>query len=143
MDAFEIKKIRKIAAEIRELIIKLSPEERPPALQDFPHGACGLTCLFLSKHLAENDLYSFDYVCGERNGLSHAWLRKDGIIIDITGDQFSDFGQGIFVGQKSNFHKEFKIIFEHSADVKIYDQGTRNDVEYFYRKIIGKGTDSI
>ena len=83
----------------------------------------------------------FDYICGERNGFSHAWLRKGGIIIDITGNQFSDFSQGVYVGKENNFYKDFKIVDVHSASIMQYDEGTRNEIECFYRKIISKNTD--
>jgi hypothetical protein len=39
---------------------------------------------------ADNGQEGFVYVCGMRDGRSHAWLEREGLIVDITGDQFPD-----------------------------------------------------
>lgn len=60
----------------------------------FPRGACGHCAELLALYLLERFGITVDYVCrefysdaGERE-TSHAWLEWNGLIIDISGDQF-------------------------------------------------------
>lgn len=46
--------------------------------------------------LEHRGIGEFFYVCGMKDGASHAWLEVDGLIVDITGDQFPD-RLGIYV----------------------------------------------
>jgi hypothetical protein len=81
--------------------------------KEFPHGSCGDTCLMLGSYLDESGFGFFDYVCGIRNECSHAWLEKNGIIVDITADQFVDCDIEVYVGQKNSFYQSFDEDFRH------------------------------
>lgn len=67
------------------------------SLKQFPKGCCGHASHLLCEYLIV--LYDLDisYVCGVRtrgqNEQSHAWLEieSEGILIDITRDQFNYF----------------------------------------------------
>ena len=85
----------------------------------FPRGCCGDTCLLLGHYLLANGINS-RYVCGNYHGKhghfqSHAWLLTDDeMIIDITGDQFSDdsqfynFNFPVYIGKETTFHQLFQ-----------------------------------
>lgn len=63
-------------------------------IEHFPRGACGHCAELLALHLQERFGITAEYVCrefysddGERE-TSHAWLEWNGLVIDISGDQF-------------------------------------------------------
>ena len=87
----------------------------------FPRGCCGDASDLLGEYLLENGINSL-YVCGNRyfddpeeGTQSHAWLLVNGMIADITGDQFSDrscyYNYDItdYYGPCDDFHKLFEV----------------------------------
>ena len=77
---------------------------------NFPRGACGhaseLLGRFLREHLGVEPLYVVrdnDEPDGSWRG-GHAWLELDGLIIDITGDQFG--WEPVIVSRSSARHAE-------------------------------------
>ncbi|MDD3663035.1 MAG: hypothetical protein PHT84_04155 [Candidatus Pacebacteria bacterium] len=62
--------------------------------REFPSGCCGFTSDLLAKHLRESGVET-QYISGNYKygwtGRSHAWLETyDGVVIDITRDQFKN-----------------------------------------------------
>lgn len=89
--------------------------------REFPNGCCGEASDLLGHHLLLKGIAS-NYVCGnfyydnpEIGFQSHAWIEINGIIVDITGDQFKYkeefmcYDIPIFVGRPDNFHKLFDV----------------------------------
>ena len=83
-------RIRDLAKRLRAAIEACDLKTLPITFHEFPRGSCGDATLILAKHLKDNGQKGFAYVCGMRDGHSHAWLERDGLIVDITGDQFAD-----------------------------------------------------
>ena len=73
----------------------------------FPRGACGDTCLLLARWLEQNGFGHWDIVSGWRNGWSHAWLQRDGLIIDVTADQFPDGQSPVVITDDATWHNLF------------------------------------
>ncbi|MBR0684458.1 hypothetical protein JQ594_00900 [Bradyrhizobium manausense] len=78
--------------------------------------------LLLAKYLKIHGHDGFSYICGVRGEQSRAWLGRRSLIVDITGDQFSDSSVAVFVGENSPWHAQFRIDSEHPADLDCYDQ---------------------
>lgn len=97
----------------------------PITLQEFPRGACGDAALLLAKYLEGEGFGSFDYMLGQRDGRSHAWLQRENLVIDITGDQFADMPSPVFVEHGSPWHEAFAAEVEYGADFNIFDPYTR------------------
>lgn len=76
-------------------------------LDNFPFGSCGDASILLAEYLEELGYGSFDYVCGSRNDSSHAWIEKDGMIVDITLDGFPENKETVFVGIEHPWHDQF------------------------------------
>lgn len=95
------------ASQFRHAIESLD-EVNLGVLKYFPEGCCGNTALMLGAYLHECKLGDFRYVSGERGSLSHAWLEKNGMIVDITGDQFEN-GAAVYVGRRNAFYRKFRI----------------------------------
>lgn len=80
--------------QLRAAILKCPLSELPYPFKDFLHGAYGGASEALEKFLGNNGFGTFYHVSGWKGGgpckgSSHAWLVKEGIIIDITGSQFN------------------------------------------------------
>lgn len=99
--------------KFRNALNRAPREKLSISFKEFPHGSCGDTCLILGSYLHKSGFGDFDYVCGERNEYSHAWLEKKGIIVDITADQFEDCDIEVYVGEKNMFYKNFDEDFRH------------------------------
>lgn len=96
---------------IRLAAQKVSNEKRIWYFSPFPRGWCGCVSrvlgAWLSKKYPDKKFY---YVCGRRNG-THAWIEYDGIILDVTADQFENCNEEIIVKpyDESLFHQSFEI----------------------------------
>ncbi len=100
--------IRRLAREFRDAITR-SPRDDLPTLCSFPRGSCGDASKLLGEYLHEQGQGVWDYVGGERdsNTHSHAWLEKDGLIVDITADQFDDIDEPVVVTRDRIWHQQF------------------------------------
>ena len=86
----------------------------------FPKGCCDDACDLLGMYLKMNGIKTRQILGTFRDDnlehiQNHAWLLMDnGIIIDITGDQFSDrkellnYNTKTFVSTEDSFHKLFR-----------------------------------
>lgn len=115
---------------------------------NFPRACCGDTCCLLGQYLLDNGIKTW-YVCGMKGRQSHAWLsmenptEKESLIIDITGDQFSQdpvylhYRKTIYVGEVDDFHRLFEIN-DIRPSVKIEELGGIVDkrLRNLYQKIM-------
>lgn len=132
----EVSLIYKLATCFRAAIEATQPSKLPITFNNFPHGSCGDAALLLAKYLEESGHSGFNYILGERHDSSHAWLQKDALIVDITGDQFSDMPHPVFVGAHSDWHASFNGCPKHIADFEIYDAHTRSTLHAAYHEIL-------
>ena len=64
------------------------------SINNFPRGACGHCSELLARYLQERLGVTPDYVCHNLESgdgkfeCGHAWLEWNGLLIDISGDQF-------------------------------------------------------
>ena len=131
--------IQKLAAEFRSAIERCPREQLPIAFTNFPRGACGDAALLLAKYLENNGHIGLAYVLGMRGGGSHAWLKRDCLVVDITADQFEDQLQPVIVEIDSEWHESFELEPEDqqdSADFERYDEHTVAMLGNAYRVIV-------
>lgn len=116
----------------------------------FPRGCCGDVSSLLGQYLLENNIKS-NYVCGNRyfknqeEGMqSHAWLVVDRMIVDITGDQFSNkksyynYDKRVYVGAGDLFHELFEVEDRNVREfygIESYSAVCRQRLFTFYEKI--------
>lgn len=134
----KISYLQELSLRFRNTIIKYGIKKLPISFHEFPTGSCGDASLLLGKYLDEMGMGQFDYVCGELGRQSHAWLEKDGIIVDITADQFDGVTEEIIVTDNDDFHKRFEENFRHPY-IDCFGNGDFVDIELLpaYYKIIG------
>ena len=70
----------------------------PLHMQQFPTRCCGVISELLGHYLNVSG-FKADFVCGA----GHAWLECEGVVIDITGDQFEG-RPAVFVGDKDDWY---------------------------------------
>ncbi|TPK66582.1 hypothetical protein FJ546_07465 [Mesorhizobium sp. B2-4-19] len=67
---------------------------------------------------------NFSYVCGMRGDgpdrISHAWIEGEGVIADITADQFPEIDCPVIVATQSSWHDTFERETAHDADFRIF-----------------------
>lgn len=135
-------RIQALAASFR-WAIEACKRDLPMELREFPAGTCGDVTPLLGTFLQENGMGSFNYVLGERqkqgcpeyDTITHAWLEQNGLIVDITADQFPEISEPIIVTFESSWHATFQQKIEHSADYRIYDPGTVGRLHVTYHLI--------
>lgn len=93
--------------------------------------------------------YETTYYCGlhprgeKQNPQSHAWVELgDGLIVDITGDQFYDdeehlnYNKAVYVGKVDRFHRLFSIQqTKHIGGIDYYDERNRIVLRAQYNRI--------
>jgi hypothetical protein len=136
-------RLRELAGAFRSAIERTDRERLPCTLQEFPKGSCGDAALLLGTFLKNQGMGPFQYVCGWRDGYSHAWLEADGIIIDITADFFPDESDPVIVTNRSPWHDAFeRKVDPHEADYRVYDPNTVRQCEATYNIIFQACTGS-
>ena len=131
------------AVRLFRYAIEASDKRRFPAsLKQFPRGSCGDAVLLHGTYLMQNDFGEFSYVSGERGDcrnntwISHAWLEKGNLVVDITTDQFSEIADEVIICLDSAWHKPFKKKIENKADYRIYDINTVASLNKAYEEIM-------
>jgi hypothetical protein len=84
-------------------------------VEDLSEGACGDTSLVLGQFLHEAGFVGVEYICGDKyradgKGYSHAWLRYEGLIVDITADQFPEVEEKVILTRSSEWHMGWEQI---------------------------------
>ncbi|EOE2121996.1 hypothetical protein ACKBNH_004267 [Vibrio vulnificus] len=93
-------------------------------LGKFPKNACGCSSELLAEYLISKGVSGLVYVHGKRGNVSHGWLELEGLIIDITGDQFEDGVDAVYISQIRDFHDQFSPL---SKDFEPSAQGVLSD----------------
>jgi hypothetical protein len=126
-----------LASRFRSAIRATDPAEIDPQVRfivaAFPKGVCGAVCFLLGHYLRENGFSEAEYVNGIRpaDGESHAWIEIDGIIVDITGDQFDEIADEVMVTADATWHRQFsEKPGRRPADFLIYGDDSPHGLAY-------------
>lgn len=125
-----------LARRFRSALETCDRTRLPVGLQGFPSGACGDASLLLAKYLQENGQGKSEYVSGNDGGQTHAWLELDGVIIDITADQFNRSNDPVIVTTNSTCHQRFKDQSRRAVSIEDYDAHTSSLLNAAYQEII-------
>jgi len=133
----QIAALRTLATRFRAAIRETDPAEVDAQVRfivaSFPKGVCGAVCFLLGHYLRQNGFPAAEYVNGIRrsDGESHAWIETDGIIVDITGDQFAEISDAVIVTLDGAWHRQFS---DHPgrrpADFLIYGDSSPHGLAY-------------
>lgn len=89
-------------------------DQLPSHLKNFPRGCCGVVSELLGDYLSSQLGLQVDYVCGEKDGGSHAWIECDGVVIDITSDQFEG-RPPVYIAVRDSWYSSWQEESRHPA----------------------------
>ena len=115
-------KIETLAFNFRKAIEAAKDNGEPgDFFRNFPVGQCGNTSDLLAQYLIDNGIGPITYVNGTYYGedwddkWAHTWLVVNGLVIDITGDQFKYHKEPLaydvpaYIGPMTDFYRLFEI----------------------------------
>ncbi|WP_073664360.1 hypothetical protein [Pseudomonas aeruginosa] len=80
----------------------------PEHLETFPSGCCCAVSVLLGDYLKRQLCLPAEYVQGIRDGDSHGWIELNGIVIDITSDQFEGRSP-VFIAAKDSWYDSWEV----------------------------------
>ncbi len=130
------------ASEFRQAILDAIPLD-DIVFEQFPRGACGDTSDLLGEYFYRSQFGIWQYRCGWRKGHSHAWIEGDGLIVDITADQFDDMDEAVIVTRDQSWHLGFTPIAGdgHPALIATYDESTAQRLRSLYHRLFPQSED--
>lgn len=115
-------RLEELVSDFRKAIERAKDNnERGEFFRKFPTGQCGNTSDMLAQYLIDNGFSPITYVNGTYYGdhwddmQAHTWLIVDGLLIDITGDQFKYHeaplknNVPVYVGPMTEYYELFEI----------------------------------
>lgn len=126
--------IGRLAREFRQAFERCDLSSFPIDFREFPRGSCGRVSLLLSKYLQVHGYSGFEYVWGERDGRSHAWLERNGLAVDITADQFGR--AAVTVTRELDWYRSFAERDRHQSDFELYDQHSARELAALYSRVM-------
>lgn len=115
-------KFEKLVFSFRNAIESaIENNEKGEFFRKFPTGQCGNTSDLLAQYLIDNGIGPITYVCGTYYGYSieencsHAWLNVNGLVVDITCDQFKNYDEPlkcdipIYIGPMTEYYQLFEV----------------------------------
>lgn len=112
----------------------ISVHGAPMHIRDFPRGCCGITSELLGDYLNTLEMGEFQYVSSARDGASHAWLEVDGLVVDITSDQFAERPR-IYVDRSDTWYQSWEQLSRNKA-VYCSSAPTYGDESRFMDKVL-------
>jgi hypothetical protein len=105
--------LSRLAAVCREALERMTPAQRGVGFIDFPRGTCGPVAELMGRLVFEATHKSGLYLSGTAHPdlprqQSHAWLEVDGLLVDLTHDQFTGTGLVGWVFESSPWHALFE-----------------------------------
>ena len=126
-----------IAKAFRKAFETVGRDQKFGNFPDFPEGCCSWASLFIGNFLIEEyglrpqKVYSALHHSGDK----HEWVLLDGVIIDITADQFDDAPGSVIVELKSQWHATFKDSeIGNYLPVSRYDINDQQNISDIYKK---------
>jgi hypothetical protein len=103
----DIGRLKEIASSVRQILERYSLSTDDIMFQSFPRGCCGPASELLGRCLIELGFANVSYIAAERRDDtgSHAWINVDGVIVDITADQFGE--PDVIVRRVSSWHAQW------------------------------------
>lgn len=148
--------LRRIAQSFRDAIdAAKANEESAIFFRKFPVGQCGYTTEMLAKYLASKGYTQLIYETGayywedsdaniDHEPNQHTWLCVDGLIVDITGDQFKHYDEPlkndtpVYVGPKTPYFELFEVHPCGRYEINDYapDSPMSRDLDSWYNVIL-------
>lgn len=122
-DAFDpdfMRNVRAAATRFRAALELHRDHLAAISLRRFPCGACGDTSDMLGQYLTDCGLGPWQRVSGTKYQPkfgTHAWVEQDGLIVDITADQFDGVDEPVIVTTDWTWYARYPKQHSRSANV--------------------------
>jgi hypothetical protein len=140
MPEVNIAVLTKDALTFRNALEVCDKRHLPLSLRKYPRGNRGDAPFLLAKYLEDKGHGVFNYMLGYRDGLAHAWLQVDNLVVDIDADLFPDRNERVIVVFDSVWHRVFNGEIIQIADFEILDDPMRLTLRNAYRRILSNIT---
>lgn len=147
-----MKQLKFLVNQFRAAMASLTPydfEGTSLSVSKFPNGCCDDSSQLLAAYLSDNGYPYAKLMRGKDGGYnrelgSHVWLYLDGTHIDITGDQFNEYGYEnppVIIAEHSKFLSTFEAQDNGIADYRIHlkkysSPKLESEFEYCYRTVL-------
>lgn len=114
------------------------PQVGLASFENFPLGACGDASVLLGEYLHQSGEGVWTYVSAWDGRLSHAWIEKNGLRVDVTADQFDEVDEPVIIASGGGWHDRFRVdpTASHGALIDVYDEFTRRELRNAYTRIV-------
>ena len=105
----DLAKLRSCASRFRQAMERTDFSSRQDNLVRFPEDCCHHASELLKRFLREEGFGEFQTMAGNHptsETAGHEWLEKDGMIVDITADQFEL--DKVMVTRNSEWHRSLR-----------------------------------
>ena len=102
----------------------------------FPTGSCGDCSMILGTYLITQGFENVEYVVGIDGEQSHAWMECEGIIVDITADQFGPNFDPVIVTKDRTWHDQFQGQQREVCDYREYQDPTIYELYDFSESLL-------
>ncbi len=103
----DLVKVEDAAKRFRNAIESADRSQLSEGFRGFPTGSCSDASRLLAKFLKHEGLGEFQVVSGVADFGSHSWLELDGVLVDITADQFAGIDTHVKVGTSDSWYETF------------------------------------
>ena len=124
-----------LVAEFRAALDKIDWAKMPIGFKDFPLGTCGDISDILAEHLYLQGIENIDYVCGENESGTHAWLEIDGCAVDVTADQFDEITDKFLIQSPKIWHSIFEERNRRAAGYKKMSGSAISEIMQVHKEI--------
>ena len=145
LEKVDLDAVRAAAARLRRACEQEKPHLLDVQFRLFPRGACGSTAVLLGEYLQRCGLGTWTYVSGWAAAPrgTHAWIERDGVIVDITADQFDEkIHEPVIVTTDPSWHAQFAdrmgshpATLEHEATISNQASVLASDFERLLRHL--------
>lgn len=122
VNSVDLERVHAAAVRLRQAL-ETTTELVSMGLQNFPHGSCGDAAVLVGQYLQDCGYGTWTYVSGDNGRGSHGWAERDGVIVDITFDQFDAGLAAAVVTSDRTWHDKFQRIAgsRHAANLTGWD----------------------
>jgi len=138
MTAGDIDQLRGLALMFRKAVEQCKYDLPCIAFKRFPYGSCADACDLLGRFFEEMGIDGWMCVSGCRDKYTHAWLEKNGLIVDITADQFEDGPGAVIVTSDNSWHREFGIATPRPVGAALATSEIQRQLKETYQMILSR-----
>jgi hypothetical protein len=132
----DLEAIWRLATKLRGAIEASPTSSRPIRVREFPNGSCGEASYILGAFLADNGIRGFKYQSGKNFTVPnrfyyHAWLERNGLVVDITADQFEFDYPPVLISRSDRWYEEFELDEPGPSDFRELHDGFPEVARYY------------